>query len=154
MKVITVARKPLSESSVALNVLKHGTGAINVDGCRVDSGPSPYVERRKSAPPGVSVGSTGWTTPARPPSYNEQKAGELLGRWPANLLHDGSPEVMAGFPVTGPARRDVRAPNGSMGYHGGAAGLPGVMSGHTDDGGSAARFFKPVNMKLSDEEMP
>ena len=52
----------------------------------------------------------------------------------------GSDEVLAGFPVTGPSTVSVRDPNGSMGYHGGASGLPGVLSGHNDTG-SAARFF-------------
>jgi DNA modification methylase len=97
---IIVARKPFG-GTVAANVLAHGTGALNVEGCRVDSGPSPSVERRRNAPPGVSVGATGWVTPARPPSYNEQRAGEMLGRWPANLIHDGSAEVLAGFPGEG-----------------------------------------------------
>lgn len=92
LEPITVARKPLT-GTVAANVLEHGTGAINVDGCRVTGEPSPSVERRKHAAPGVSVGATGWTTPARPDSYNEQRSGESLGRWPANLIHDGSDEV-------------------------------------------------------------
>jgi site-specific DNA-methyltransferase (adenine-specific) len=82
---VIVARKPL-EGTVAANVLEHGTGALNVDGCRVTGEPSPSVERRKHAAPGVSVGATGWTTTARPDSYNDQRAGESLGRWPANLI--------------------------------------------------------------------
>ena len=87
MRVIHVLRKPLSEKSVAANVMTHGTGAINVDASRVTlDGPSPSVERRKNKAPGLSVGATGWTTPARPPSYNEQRSGELLGRWPANVV--------------------------------------------------------------------
>jgi DNA modification methylase len=40
------------------------------------------------------VGATGWETPARPACYNEQRPGEQLGRWPANLIHDGSDEVV------------------------------------------------------------
>lgn len=85
-----LARKPLSESTVAANVLKWGTGALNIDGCRVNSGPSSSVERRKSKAPGESVGGTGWTTPARPPEYNQQRPGEEAGRWPAHLVlsHD------------------------------------------------------------------
>jgi DNA modification methylase len=94
---IVLARKPLS-GTVADNVQEHGTGAINVDGCRVGGGPSPSVERRKNAAPRESRGATGWNTPARPPSYNEQRSGEQLCRWPANILHDGSPEVLAVFP--------------------------------------------------------
>ena len=62
MIIITVARKPL-EGTVARNALKHGTGGINIDAVRT-GGPSPSVDRRMHAAPGVSVGSTGWTTPA------------------------------------------------------------------------------------------
>lgn len=59
----------------------------------------------------------------------------------AKAPNPGSDEVRAGFPVTGAAKSGVRAPNGSMGYHGGASGLPGAVSGYDDNGGSAARFF-------------
>lgn len=79
-------RKPCSESTVVENVLRYGTGALNIDETRVASGPSSSVERRLHAAPGKSVGSTGWVTPARPASYNEQRAGEQLGRWPSNLV--------------------------------------------------------------------
>lgn len=96
MIVVTVARKPLSEPTVASNVLVHSTGALNIDASRVGGVPSPPVERRKHAAPGVSVGATGWTTPARPPEYNQQRPGESLGRWPANLIlqhRDGCRQV-------------------------------------------------------------
>jgi site-specific DNA-methyltransferase (adenine-specific) len=92
LEPITVARKPLI-GTVAENILQHGTGAIYVDGCRVTGEPSPSVERRKHSAPNVSIGATGWTTPARPDSYNEQRLGESLGRWPANFIHDGSEEA-------------------------------------------------------------
>jgi hypothetical protein len=136
LEPITVARKPLV-GTVAANVLEHGTGAINVDGCRVIGEPSPSVERRKHAAPGVSVGATGWTTPARPDSYNEQRSGESLGRWPANLIHDGSDEVVGLFPQAG----------GGYGKRGAARQMEGWgMGGHNEtvgygDSGSAARFF-------------
>lgn len=95
---IVLARKPLI-GTVAENVLEYGTGGLNIDGCRVcDAGPSPSVLRRQNKAPGQSIGATGWVTAARPASYNEQRKGELLGRWPANLIHDGSDEVLAHFP--------------------------------------------------------
>ena len=59
----TLCRKPLSEKTIAANVLKWGTGGINIDGCRVGT--------------------------------------EDTGRFPANLIHDGSPEVLDGFPEAG-----------------------------------------------------
>ena len=52
--------------------------------------------------------------------------GADAGRWPANLVHDGSDDVLLSFPVTGPSKMGIRDPNGSMGYHGGVSGLPGV----------------------------
>jgi hypothetical protein len=104
LEPITVARKPF-KGTVANNVLTHGTGGLNVDGCRVGGEASPSVKRRESAAPGASVGATGWETPARPACYNEQRPGEQLGRWPANLIHDGSDEVVGLFPAGRSSRR-------------------------------------------------
>lgn len=83
---IIVARKPLI-GTVAENVLSHGTGAINVDRCRVgtdvvtintwDDGAKPF---------GGGAGHT----------YSQRK---VQGRWPANVLHDGSDEATAGMGV-------------------------------------------------------
>jgi site-specific DNA-methyltransferase (adenine-specific) len=98
---VIMARKPL-KNTVAANVLKYSTGAINIDGCRVGA--------------------------------------LTFGRWPANFTHDGSDEVMGLFPQAASSTCGVRDPNGTMGYHGGASGLPGVVSGYADTG-SAARFF-------------
>jgi len=82
LEPITVARKPLV-GTVAENVLAHGTGAINVDGCRVgvDEG-DPNIRTTASAARAGMFGVTG-------------HAGTLQqGRWPANLIHDGSDEVV------------------------------------------------------------
>lgn len=143
-------RKPLGEKNVAANVLKYGTGALNIDGCRVDSGPSPSVDRRKQKAPGVSIGATGWITPARPDGYNEQHNGEHIGRWPANLILSDEEEVTECFPETGPS--NTRPPTGKPLFP--TSGKPvewnanSVMDtterGVSDNGGSAARFFKQV----------
>jgi DNA modification methylase len=140
LEPVTMARKPFP-GTVAANVLEHGTGAINVDGCRVGGEPSPSVQRRGNTAPGASIGATGWETPARPASYNEQRPGEALGRWPANLIHDGSDEVVALFPET-------VGKVGMIGNTGGNNRIYGKL-GHqedrqpgTTDYGSAARFFK------------
>ena len=130
---IVVARKPL-EGTVAANVLEHGTGGINVDGCRVGTGD----DRTGGGPSGKNPqgGRTmrgGW-------SNNSMRA--TGARWPANLIHDGSDEVVGLFPVTGPAIAHNR---GEMrgNVYGGGKGLSGPSGriGHNDDGGSAARFF-------------
>jgi site-specific DNA-methyltransferase (adenine-specific) len=132
-----LARKPLV-GTVAANVLAHGTGAINVDACRIESGPSPSVERRKHAAPAMSIGATGWTTPARPPSYNEQRGGEALGRWPANVALDEEAAAMLDE-QTGISTSRKGNPRASV--------APGVGWGMTatgaeyDDSGGASRFF-------------
>ena len=149
---IIVARKPL-EGTVAANVLKWGTGAINIDGCRV-AGQTPSVDRRKNAAPGVSIGTTGWITPARPPSYNEQRAGEQLGRWPANLIHDGSDEVVGLFPETTSSAKAGFHPRKGGNVYGGNALLSSatIHQGGTEygDSGSAARFFYTAKASSAD----
>lgn len=86
---ICMARKPLV-GTVASNVLTHGTGAINVDGCRVgtEGGTRLTVVERDS-----SVFAPGSSTIAR--GYGEVIDG--LGRWPANFIHDGSDEATDGL---------------------------------------------------------
>lgn len=82
---VIVARKPF-KSTVAANVLEHGTGGINVDGCRVAADDGASTARARTV-----VGNT--STP-----FEEGVAmggnDSPLGRWPANLIHDGSEEVV------------------------------------------------------------
>ena len=74
---IVVARKPLI-GTVANNVLTYGTGALNIDGCR--------------------VGTDGGCSGASAGPSNGSPIVRADGRWPANVIHDGSDEVLAGFP--------------------------------------------------------
>jgi len=85
LEPITVARKPLI-GTVAENVLAHGTGALNIDGCRV--GTDEQLGRLNNS---TSTFNHKNTTP-----WVDNSGG--LGRWPANVIHDGSEEVVAGFP--------------------------------------------------------
>lgn len=106
LEPITVARKPLI-GTVAANVLAYGTGALNIDGCRVE----PTGERLGGGDEsGKAAKPAGWARPwMEDPDHvakhnakvtvNVDKATQL-GRWPANLIHDGSDEVAALFPVT------------------------------------------------------
>ena len=103
LEPITVARKPI-EQTVAANVLKYGTGGLNIDGARVE-------------------------------------AGNDLGRWPANFIHDGSEDVLKLFPETS---------SGILQSHhhvkGKPQGIYGQMNGLQSergygDSGNAARFF-------------
>lgn len=131
---ICLARKPLT-GTVAANVLAYGTGALNIDGCRIDGEDKTSPKTRA-----YSKGQFGGTEGKGVEGMVVTEVVHKDGRWPANIVHDGSDEVLAGFPETTPSTKGVRDPNGSMGYHGGASGLPGVVSGHSDSG-SAARFF-------------
>ena len=83
---IVVARKSLI-GTVANNVLTYGTGALNIDGSRVGTGGQLLWEQPRGM--GYHGGSDSGVVVARP---SEQ------GRWPANVIHDGSDEVVAGFP--------------------------------------------------------
>lgn len=86
---ICLARKPLI-GTVAENVLEHGTGAINIDGCRVPGEPMSPNTGRGAVPARHDDGEA--REGAEPSQPHE------LGRWPANLIHDGSDEVLAAFP--------------------------------------------------------
>jgi site-specific DNA-methyltransferase (adenine-specific) len=138
LEPITVARKPLGEKTVAENVQAWGTGALNVDGCRVG------VESTKRTCNGVGQSS----------SFDMAASGEHringsdAGRWPANLIHDGSDEVVGLFPMTGPARRNALSDGRSVPFMqaggektGGYSGRHDPSNSHDDAGGSAARFF-------------
>jgi DNA modification methylase/transcriptional regulator with XRE-family HTH domain len=83
LEPITVARKPLI-GTVAENVLQHGTGAINVDGCRVggEMGPD-RAEGKPRRTDNTKYGKANETINPQSP----------LGRWPANFIHDGSEEA-------------------------------------------------------------
>lgn len=95
-EVVLVFRKPLV-GTVAQNVLEHGTGGINVDGCRVP-GASPSVDRRMTArTTGNSPGHPGEYTDTindrtSPERYMEDRPGEHDGRWPPNTVLCHSPE--------------------------------------------------------------
>jgi site-specific DNA-methyltransferase (adenine-specific) len=137
LEPVTVARKPFP-GTVAANVLEHGTGALNVDGCRVGVAPSPTVERRKGKPPERESGT--WANDRRSAeTYATPRPGEQLGRWPANLIHDGSDEVVGLFPQTTSGalnRANITAENGIYGK------APKERTGeYAPDTGSAARFF-------------
>ena len=80
MELICMARKPLSEKTIATNVLKWGTGGINIDGCRVDT-PVLDSERRTSKPaPGI------WGLGKEHPQKEGDQRHNPQGRFPANLI--------------------------------------------------------------------
>ncbi len=94
---IVMARKPF-KGSVAENVLEHGTGGINIDGCRV--GINPEIDDKR-------LGGQGeWKTDKTAKNVYEggyegkNIASSEQGRFPANVMHDGSEEVLEIFPIT------------------------------------------------------
>ncbi len=132
LEPITVARKPFA-GTVANNVLKHGTGAINVDGCRVGN------EVRFNAPAGNKPNGSclRMSLTCMP---NDADGSTVEGRWPANLIHDGSDEVVELFPVTGKSSGAPRKNKQSESI-GTFKTNERITNGVSDNGGSAARFF-------------
>jgi hypothetical protein len=83
MRVITVARKPLSEPSVAANVLKHGTGALNIDDTRIST------EESLNGGAYAKDGTDRWDGAENWRYKRQGGAGEFqqpTGRWPANMI--------------------------------------------------------------------
>jgi site-specific DNA-methyltransferase (adenine-specific) len=136
---VVVARKPLV-GTVAGNVLTYGTGALNIDGCRVEfSGKADEAESK-----GKNRHADFGTAPGGNEVYGdysmvERKNYDAPGRWPANLILDGSDEVVGGFPTTAPSRRGKPR----SGPSGDGWGMTATGAEYNDEG-SAARFFKSV----------
>lgn len=158
---IILARKPLV-GTVAANVLAHGTGALNVDGCRVaTSEPNPSIARRNGAinhlsgrPARETEAEGRMASRQSPESYRAARPGETLGRWPANLCHDGSDEVLEAFAAFGerPTRlgnKATRISGHRNVYSNGLAGVGGDIE-YRDDTGTAARFFYSAKASKAD----
>jgi site-specific DNA-methyltransferase (adenine-specific) len=145
---VVVARKPLI-GTIAENVLAYGTGALNIDGCRIEhttvvgANISVNTHLRQSVRAGKRVNITSFALPEREIPVSP------LGRWPANLIHDGSQEVIELFPETGPSKaikgganrrayeqNEITNPSGWK-----EVGRIRKDEGYDDNGGSAARFF-------------
>lgn len=133
---IILARKPL-DGTVAANVQQYGTGALNIDGCRVKTAD-------KYSYPNGGGGNTFTVGGCVDGSRTIPVESHPLGRWPANLIHDGSEEVVELFPnVKAGVAIGRNASAGSV--YGNGKGLISQAKG-TDtlgysDSGSAARFF-------------
>lgn len=88
---ICLARKPLAESSVMANLLRYGTGSLNIDGARIETDEFKSCIRNAK--------------PDRNDGYGMDKNGATfyethpLGRYPTNIIHDGSPDVTSRLPI-------------------------------------------------------
>jgi len=125
----TLCRKPLSEKTVAANVLKWGTGGINIDGSRVGTESTKRLSNAGTNGEGWGMGSSAHVN------------GSDAGRFPANLIHDGSQEVLELFPETksgggNKSRKGDTKDSNIFGTYNAPA--PDVREASQ---GSAARFF-------------
>ena len=130
---ICMARKPLSEKNVAENCLKWGTGGIDIDGSRVGTEGARFNGR--------SVDSDIYG------KYGTDKLKEVYnyGRFPANLIHDGSEEVRECFPETksqGHFNSKVKMVGHTL-YEGGFKDFE-QEDRKMNDSGNASRFFKSI----------
>ena len=135
---IVVARKPLI-GTVANNVLTYGTGALNIDGSRVGGEGGTKLISTENDKALFSPGTGELTR-----GYGEVVDG--LGRWPANVIHDGSDEVLAGFPNTksgGLNGRSVYSEVSTQTSSSFIRGMSGKTRNYVSDPneGSASRFF-------------
>jgi len=126
LEPIVLARKPL-QGAVAKNVLEWGTGAMNIDGCRVEGEPIPISvsvtnrdRYRSSYDLGISY-STG--------EYNSK------GRFPTNFIHDGSDEVVGLFP-------ESRPKNWQAGVYDGSDEVLGLFPESKSGNGKATTYEK------------
>jgi site-specific DNA-methyltransferase (adenine-specific) len=146
---IVVARKPII-GTVAANVMAHGTGAMNIDACRIWTEIRTYdlkggenlnkLARHSGGDSAEAKGCGAYGVGAKQVTNG---TATVVGRWPANVIHDGSDEVMDAFAAFG-----ERAPGNS---NGGASkgeasrgSIPTLRRGSLisrDDTGTAARFF-------------
>lgn len=137
---VVLARKPL-RGTVADNWLEHGTGAINIDGCRVAAVGetiSNHGESGKSDPTSFSLGAR----------TAMQTDGLAIGRWPANIVHDGSEDVVSAFPSESGGATEDRFGTKSGGIWSASTGAP--AGPQYADSGSAARFFYTAKADADD----
>ena len=139
-----LARKPL-DGTVANNVLKHGTGGLNIDGSR--------VKTSDSLDGGGTIDKSDYETVTLPSTPVRGRTGDDTGgRFPANLIHDGSDEVEAVFPQT--KSGDIKPHHHKSNVYGGNALLSSKTINSSvatyGDSGSASRFFYTAKASKSE----
>ena len=129
---IVVARKPLA-GTVAANVLAWGTGALNIDGCRVEGEPW-------KAHSATGLGKVKFFTEGETPVIDKEP--HTAGRWPANVVLDET-QAEALDEQSGDTTRYFQAPR-----QGDGKSIDGSVFGqHAGDGigyndtGGASRYF-------------
>ena len=173
---LVLARKPLSEKSVVDNVLKHRTGGINIDECRVEGNDAKYPDtnpdfrdqgRQSKENMGIDKLSFGQTENVKRKKVvrksrdengvwtndnsgmkaegSEYADADPRGRFPSNVMHDGSDVVKDIFPNTKSSNVSRERKAGtefgqSSGWNKHNNVDSGLMPAYGDDG-SASRYF-------------
>lgn len=138
---IVMARKPLGEKTVAENVLRYGTGAINIDASRIPSNDGFEKAWDKPISTNISATSQAYSTGTKAQHTVDISGNKPIGgRFPANFIHDGSDEVLALFPDTKSMKSNRGVGFNDSGVFGSGAEDFDTVRGF-DDSGSAARFF-------------
>ena len=128
-----LARKPLSEKSITENVLRWGTGGLNIDACRIPLQDGEDLAVNREGDKKLDTNNQGW-------GFKAVSRGNE-GRFPANLILDGSEEVEELFPMTksGQLKKGHKRGNTSVNY---TTGGGVIYRDYGGDYGSASRFFK------------
>jgi site-specific DNA-methyltransferase (adenine-specific) len=136
LEPITMARKPIP-GTVADNVQKHGTGALNIKASRIDPGTQVPGGGLKG---GASSRNEGWQRPSHETGLATES--HSAGRWPANLIHDGSEEVVSQFPETTSGANPTRRSSAKFkNAYSEFAGQESCEQHRGADSGNASRFF-------------
>lgn len=154
---IVLARKPLV-GTVPANLAAHGTGALNIDGCRIGSELRTF--QSSGAPGGngqrLSGGDGRDIETAKIYSDKSRSRGlqEVEGRWPANIIHDGSDEVVAMFPSAPGQQGDLNGQSKGRKSKGIYGDLPAACEAlaREDESESAARFFYCAKASQEDRD--
>ena len=144
---IVLARKPLSEKTIAKNVLRWGTGGINIDESKIKY-VSDYEKKQQSD---IARGQDNATHGKFFGGKGKSKASSHTptGRFPANLIHDGSDEVVSRFPNTKSGSHKAGQPRNAISKT--SYVMPNLTT-YTDSGseGSASRFFYSAKASKSE----
>ena len=143
LEPIVMARKPL-DGTVAQNVLKHGVGGINIDECRVEAEPELAKNWNRNQSQSAKNGGVAMNKGLDTIDLREYTP---TGRFPANVIHDGSDEVVELFPDSEGGHFPSNNKNGNSIF--GTNNLE-QKEKFMNDGGSASRFF--YTAKASQEE--
>jgi site-specific DNA-methyltransferase (adenine-specific) len=170
-----VARKPLDKNTVVANVLKHGTGALNIDACRtgtVADNPGNTMVSKKFSGRDYNAGKEGWDDRPRGEAFVQRPE----GRWPANLVLSHTPgcrqvgerkaaayECVEGCPVAELDRQSGDRPVSGAAKAGKTHTQAGIGYGSTavravanlpSDSGTASRYFNTFEPYAIDEAVP